>query len=405
MKINMKKIILSILILLVMLPSTLSIFGISIYKICCMFSIFTIFYLLGSEKIKKKIFKNLFFIFNCILSFFILITFIFINDAKINDYLEIIRFITMAFITIDVIIICKEEKYFVFLLKGLCITTMFMAVLGIIQYFNPLHINEKYIYLYAPTQYKTLINNYPYPRIVSTKPNPAVYGFIAAIGIFAHLMYYKYYKHKIIGIISIIIIFISLMMTLSRTTQIACLISIVVYSFFKMVSKKGWIKSIFLLLIEILIIFMLLNILPESLTWRLTQIKDLSSTSSWIDRTEKWKSYGEIIKDNILIGIGPVKNLVDKMGYVDSEFVQMLLQYGIIGFTIYIIMLFSPLINKIKNNKNILIYYAPILSLILITNISSITMLSFDTSVIIYIMIGIIVSKTENLKEIEDINK
>ncbi len=400
MKINIKKLILVILIILVVLPNNFSIGSISIYKITCIFSIMVTLYIILNKDLKKVYITNLFFIMNVILSVFILFTFIFMENIQFNDYFEILRFLVMGLITINVMAICKKKEYYIFFLKGLCIATTLMAILGIVQYFNPFNINEKYIYIYAPTQYHSLVGNYKYPRIVSTKPNPTQYGFIAIIAVYIQLMYFKYYKHKWVGIASIALILTSLMMTLSRTTQIAFVVSIIVYCFMKVKSSKGIIKALIALMVEITIIFAILQILPEELTWRLEQSTDLDSVSSWNDRIGKWEEYIEIIDQNLLFGIGPVKNLVSELGYVDSEFFQILIQYGLIGFLIYIITVLSPLCYY-KKNRNITIYYLPIVIAILICNIAATTFLSSETSIIIYVMLGILFASKECSEKIE----
>ena len=105
------------------------------------------------------------------------------------------------------------------------------------------------------------------------------------------------------------------------------------------------------MLCAILLLAIILCLLPESLTWRLVQVLDISNTTSWVARTEKWSEYVELIKQNLLLGIGPVKNYVADIGYVDSELIQVVLQYGILGIIVYIIMLLSPIYVYLKNKR------------------------------------------------------
>jgi len=45
-------------------------------------------------------------------------------------------------------------------------------LIAIQQYFNLFNLNEKYVPLIAPTQYKALVNNYPTPRVIGMTSNP-----------------------------------------------------------------------------------------------------------------------------------------------------------------------------------------------------------------------------------------
>ena len=76
---------------------------------------------------------------------------------------------------------------------------------------------------------------------------------------------------------------------------------------------------------------------------------------------------------------------------MDSELVQIVLQYGCIGTIIYILMLLSPIYIYIKSkNKKILAFYPSILAIILINNISNTSLILFDTAIGIYILIGLL---------------
>lgn len=281
-----------------------------------------------------------------------------------------------------------------------------MVFFGIIQYFNPFSINEKYITSYAPTQYKTLINDYPTPRIVGVKPNPSVYGILVSLGIYFNLMYYKYAKKKWIVWLSIALCLINLMMTLTRTIQVAFLCSLILFILINVWIKKGWKRALQITMITVIAIILILIFLPRSLTWRLFEILDLSNANSWLERINKWNEYTDIIKNNILLGVGPVKNYMVQVGHVDSEWIQILLQYGALGFMLYVLMLISPIWDylKNKNNKNILKYYIPLLFIVIINNISASSLLSFDTAIGIYIFIGLLFTEKEEKKHEEKRN-
>lgn len=402
-KIDSYKIILFILVAFMILPSTISIVGVSMFKIATVIiAIMSIYLLIHKKEEVKKSLHNIFVASNFILAIIIALSLLAnLLTVQFNDIFEIIRYIVFAMITVIILTICQEEKYKIFLLKTISILMIIISIFGIIQYFNPFSINKLYVKLYAPTQSTTLVGDYPTPRIVGTKPNPSVYGILVSLGIYFNLLYYKQAKYKSLCLVSIALCLINLTMTLTRTIQIAFLASFIVYILIAVWLKKGWKKAILATSIVILLGIIILLILPDSLTWRLFQVFDFSNATSWIARISKWEKYIPIIQENILFGIGPVKNLVHNIGYIDSEWIQMLLQYGIFGFIFYILMLLSPLYiyTKKKENKNILKYYIPILCIIFINNISSSTLISYDTAVGFYLIIGLILLNNRKKEE------
>ena len=116
-------------------------------------------------------------------------------------------------------------------------------------------------------------------------------------------------------------------------------------------------------------------------------------------RISKWGRYIGLIQNNFILGIGPIKNYISEIGYVDSEWIQIILQYGVLGLTSYVIMLLSPIHNylKSKNNKNILKYFIPILIIIAINNISASTLISFESAIGVYMIIGLILSNPDKI--------
>lgn len=398
--INVNKVILVIFILLMFLPYSINILGISLVKIVTiLIALIFIYLLIRKRKDIKKILANKFIIFNLLFCFAILLSLIVnYNTVKFNDIYEIAKYITFSMITISVMYICKKKENYLFLLKTISIIFIIVSIFGIVQYFNPFSINELYIKSYAPTQYETLVNDYPSPRIVGVKANPSVYGFLMSLGVFLNLLYMKKSNARVLSSISIALCIINLMLTLTRTIQIAFICSIIIYILINVWLSKGWKKALLAMLGTILGIIVLIIVLPDSITWRLTQVLDISNATSWIGRTTKWAEYKDIIEQNLLFGIGPVKNNLSSIGYVDSELIQILLQYGIVGFVSYALMLLSPffIYLKNKNYKNILRFYPSILAIIIINNISNTSLILFDSAIGIYIFMGLILGDSKD---------
>lgn len=392
--INLNKLILIILILLMFLPYSINILGISLTKIVTILIVLIFIYLAVIKKEEiKKILINKFIIFNFVFCLMILLSLMVNYDTVMfNDLYEISKYIIFTMITIIIMYICNKKENYLFLLKTISIILILVSIFGIIQYFNPFSINELYIKSYASTQYETLVNDYPNPRIVGVKSNPSVYGLLMSLGVFFNLLYMKISNTKGLALISIFLCIINLMLTLTRTIQIAFICAIIVYILINVWIKKGWKIALLAMLISIFAIIILLIFLPDAITWRLTQVLDLSNATSWISRTNKWKDYLDIIKQNIWFGIGPIKNNIQTLGYVDSELIQFILQYGITGFISYVLMLLSPffIYLKNKNYKKILQFYPSLLVIIIVNNVSNTSLILFDTAIGIYIFIGLI---------------
>lgn len=394
---SLNKIILLILIIFMILPFSINIMGVSLAKICTIILILIFVYLFITRKDEIVVaFKNRFILFNILFALIVAISIIYnSNSMQFNDLYEILKYMLFSMVSIIIINICKDKSNYLFFMKTISIALIVISIFGIIQYFNPFSINELYIKSYAQTQYETLVHEYPSPRIVGTKANPAVYGVLMSLGVYINLLYFrntKIKKEKILIVISIILCIINLILTLTRTIQIAFMISIIIYILCNVWIKKGFKKALIAMLSTILGICLILCILPQSLTWRLVQVLDISNATSWILRTEKWMEYSEIIEQNLLFGIGPVKNSLEEIGYVDSEFVQITLQYGLIGLIIYVVMLLTPLYIYFKDRryKNLIRFYTSLLTIIFINNISNTSLILFDTAIGIYVLIGLL---------------
>lgn len=396
-KINIEidKIILVMLTILMILPYSIDIFGIAISNIVTILVclIFTYFLIKRRNEI-KNILTNKFILFNALFSITIVFSLISnFETIRFNDLYEPIKYVIFSIITIIVIILCKKRENFLFMLKTINITTIIITIFGIIQYFNPFSINELYLDFYASgSHYKTLTNDYGNPRVIGTKWTPPSWGLLMSLGVYFNILNLKYNKNKVLSILAILLCVVNLMMTLTRTDQIAFIVSFIIFILINVWVKKGWKKAIGSMIITGLLILILLIMLPEKLTWRLMQVTDLSEVDSWTERIDKWGNQLSLLRGDALFGIGPIKNHSETVGYTDGEIIQMPLQYGIVGSIVYILMLCTPFYAYLKNKnlKNILLFYPSILIMVVIHNISASSLVFFDTAIGIYTSIGLL---------------
>ncbi|RBP69088.1 O-antigen ligase-like membrane protein [Alkalibaculum bacchi] len=309
--------------------------------------------------------KSLFPILIITFSFFIIISII--NGALsgynviINDFFELYKIFVYCglFIITSTLITKQNDK--MFFLKIINTSIFVTSIVSITQYFNIFSLNELYIPYIAPTQYKTLINDYPWPRVIGLSDNPNVYAVIVLIGCLSSLGLYLYNKQKY-NLLIMIINFIVLLMTRSRSGFLFFIVSSVVFFFlyykdFIFNNKRNKLKKLFImfsLLIGLLSIFILaFLILPKDLTWRIMEIFDLKNSNSWQLRLANWQENFGYFLQHPLLGIGPVKSIVYKNA-ADNEWLLLLKRYGLIG-TLYFINMFAiPIIKYWREiNKTI----------------------------------------------------
>ena len=131
-KIDSNKIILFILVAFMILPSTISIVGVSMFKIATVIiAIMSVYLFVQKKEEIKKALRNVFVVSNFILAI-IIATSLLVNclTVQFNDVFEIVRYIVFAMITVIVLTICQEEKYKIFLLKTISILMIIISILG-----------------------------------------------------------------------------------------------------------------------------------------------------------------------------------------------------------------------------------------------------------------------------------
>lgn len=380
--------------ILIMLPSTIFVYNVSQTKVL---SIFIILLFLVIALIKYKIFlkkPDVFVVFTLIFAFInILSLFIKIvteDSIVFNEVFDSFRYIIFSMLYLIILYINKNKNIRKLLITVLCICFFVSALIGISQYFDFLNLNELYIPKIAPTQYASLMPGYPNKRIIGLNTNPTIFGFNMIVAILLNYVYWKYVnknKFKVLFLITIVEI-VALFMTNSRTAQIALIIMLCtmyfIYTYKNYGKKYAFKHMVFAFLMLILIILFLF---PENLTWRLLQVFDLKNVTSWTARIVKWEAYFDIIKENIFIGVGPIKNL--GIGYIDSEWIQIVLQTGVLGLISYFFMILSPLYIFRKELDKLYIYIGLLVSLVLY-NLASTTILNYEIAFKYFIFIAIL---------------
>lgn len=412
-KVGVNILILNLLVFFSVLSPSIDMRGLPSIRIEHILLVFSFLYLLSKGILKQKLDLKIF-IFPILLIFFAFMNILSIVNGDLNGYNIVLNDIfelykilvyVLMFVVVANLIVNNDEK--IKALKSLNFCIMISNIVAITQYFNILNLNVRYIKYIAPTQQRALMPGYKFPRSVGLSNNPNVYAYIVVIGLILSIGLFLYSKDKKY-IVSVATNFIALLMTRSRTGFIMFIVSFSVFIIFYIVQyiikgkisikdKFKWIVRIGILLLIALFVFIF--ILPDSLTWRLKGILDLSSTGSWQARLANWDEYLQYFFKNPFLGTGPVKS-IEYQNQPDNEWLLLLKRYGIIGSIYFMLIFFIPIILNWKRLKRSLAgkIFISIAVGSLIYMIPAIVYHSFQLMSVLMILAALALTNTERLE-------
>lgn len=274
--------------------------------------------------------------------------------ADFNQFIRVFKYLIIYSATLTLFKISQdpqEEKYN--LLKYYLILSSVLFFVSIQQYFNLFALNELYVPTIAPTQYETLVNNYPFPRPVGLVGNPNELGMLFVLGSLVSLfLLLKSFR------ISILIIFFfqvgGLFLTLSRGALVAFVIGLIIlllklfFDNFHKIKLAGIMRFFILFLTASLsMVYVVYNTsFIDTIFWRFARLSNLESDTSWQARILHWQENLNLFKESPFIGVGPLRRATFEYA-ADNEWLLLLRSYGIIG-TVYIFTIFfiPHLLNK-----------------------------------------------------------
>lgn len=317
----------------------------------------------------------------------------------INDFFELYKVLIYLGVYLITVSIVKSEKDKIKILNFINFCLLISVVIAVQQYFDLFNLNERYVHIIAPTQFRTLVNNYPTPRVIGMTSNPNVYAVMPGIGATISWSIYLTTREKR-NILFLVVFILAVLMTLSRSGFVFMASSIATFTFLYFKSSfnfktlvKGRInlKAIRILILSIFILTLLgliiFNYLPEELTWRLMRGINIQTDSSFQARLRNWREHIDYFKSSPLFGLGPAKS-IEYEHHVDNEWLLFLRQYGVVGCFYITFTFLSPLINK-KDTffRNL---YLSILVGSALYMIPAVIYNSFQIMPLIMIMIGLI---------------
>ncbi len=256
------------------------------------------------------------------------------------------------------------------LLNAVIVCAFLSALVAITQYFNFYSINELYVRTIAPTQYRSLVDGYPSPRVIGITANPNYYALFA--GVAGVISFRKFLDDKkYLYLIATGFFFIIVNMTKSRSGFIffglAILCLFIIRSWRKIrvsladMNRPEIRREIYQILVRITVVILLLAAFvrfgPESLTWRLKHGMDILNDASFMTRVRRWVKYYRQFDLPNFFGVGPTKSI--SMSFqVDNEWLILLKEFGVIGIFYIILLFIVPMIRCNSYYKDI--YFAVI---------------------------------------------
>ncbi len=323
-----------------------------------------------------------------------------------NDFFEIYK----IYIYVGVYLITtgavgnKNDK--IKILKFAITCLLISVVISIQQYYNLFNLNEMYVEVITPTHFKSLINNYPYPRVVGMTSNPNVYSVMSGIGAVLSWSLFNLTKKKR-NLLYMVIFILAVLITLSRSGFVFTVSALFTFTFlyaFKTrtdigklvkgrINKKVLKNTAISILFLLLLVFVIFYCLPEGLNWRLLRGIDIGTDSSFQARIRNWKEHIDYFKSSPLFGIGPAKSIQYEK-HVDNEWLLFLRRYGLVGCMYIIFTFVAPFIGG--GDKFFKYIYLSILVGCFFYMIPAIVYHEFQLTPLIFITAGLISSSYEN---------
>jgi hypothetical protein len=281
-------------ILIFLLPESLNFHSISYAKIMMIITAGIIIYdFIKNRKKFKELFKNKFvksitvgfLAYTLVIAIITILNTIRNSAFSITDYFEVLRPILYLGIFLNYVYFFQNEHNKDVTLKVISILLIIHSILAISQFFNFFNMNELYIRQLAPTQYVTLVNNYPNPRPVGATSNPNTFGLLMALGTLIAMYKINKFKKNIYYYFEFLLYNIVLFMASSRSAYISSIIMNLIFIFFY--NRKNFKKLLLITLIYMIFMATLLFALPNKLTWRIKQLFGKTPLTSWQSRTVK----------------------------------------------------------------------------------------------------------------------
>lgn len=279
--------------------------------------------------------------------------------TTIRDFMEVVKAIKYLLIFTIVVtaiqrgIITREQ-----LLGLISIAGVITVIIAFTQYINLFGLNAYYVPYIAPTQYHTLVGNYPWPRVVGLTGNPNEYAALVTLASLAALFLAIYYRKRMAYVLWIILVA-GVAMTLSRS-GFAFLVVSSLTILFGYLWQVGWRfrdgQVVLNKTVPLIIVFFIISsaiaglLMPDEFYWRMGEGLNLSESTSWVARVDNWGERMSVFKSSWIIGVGPAKS-IEFQHAADNEWLLLGMRYGILGVILCLAWWLSPLCGRSDSRR------------------------------------------------------
>lgn len=255
--------------------------------------------------------------------------------------------------TFFVMLVGRNEAY-CFFAKASLFLGLGAVIIALQQYFDLGSLNSRYVHLIAPTQFRTLVDGYSWPRPVGMVGNPNEFGYLLVLlGLVGIYLWTSVNNLKFSWKMVTVAIFATSVLTMSRSSIFAGLVGIATFSlglaFFSFSLLRGTLSKkkiisltlIFLSVFSLIILFLTNEALFVQIAWRFMPEhygSFASREASWVANYEGWRQ-------SILFGIGPLRH-GGVFGAADNEHFLLLRTGGIILYGLVIVLLTIGIFGK-----------------------------------------------------------
>lgn len=268
--------------------------------------------------------------------------------TSLNDYFEVLKVIKffIAVFIVSRLNLTNDDIYK--LLYVIIFSFILSAVIGLMQFYGILGFERITAPYYAMDRIYDIHN-----RMMGTFFNPNTYGTALTIGVVVVLalsFYEKNYRKKT-GLIAIaVILSFTIALTQSRTAVVVLFMAIILLTALNFIKKQFTVKHL-LIIIGVFTVLMLVivSLLADQILTRFMTLGEIGEDMSFQMRLLAWYLNLTIFSESMVFGWGPAKLIHTTI--VDSEYILILRRYGIVGFSIYILVYFIPLIRAFVLQK------------------------------------------------------
>ena len=291
------------------------------------------------------------------LSFFILLSMLVGSlkgiDIILRDFFELYKIFIYVGVYAITLSCIKSNEDRISIIKCMIVCILLSVVIAVQQYFDLFSLNEKYVRWLAPTQYHTLVDNYPNPRVIGMTSNPNEYAVMLGIGcLLSWSLLVQTIRTRFF--MCFLLCSIGLILTGSRSGMIFVIVCVFLFNIlylYDLLRKRElkvfnhMVSTIFKFALFVLTLFLLL---PQTMTWRLKAGLNIGMDTSFQARLSNWDEHISYFKMSPMFGLGPAKSIVFE-NFVDNEWLLFLRRYGIVGTLYLIFMFFVPVLNQKRN--------------------------------------------------------